>query len=96
MGLGCRRSGENPGVPVVILSGEIDPHTIRSALGAGAAGFLPKTMRGTAMLGALASDHEPESAMSRISPSRPIPARLKDSPLSAELWRRSPRASAMC
>jgi two-component system, NarL family, nitrate/nitrite response regulator NarL len=45
--------GARAGVPVVILSGEIDPHTIRSALEAGAAGFLPKTMRGAAMLGAL-------------------------------------------
>jgi DNA-binding NarL/FixJ family response regulator len=42
-----------PGVPVVILSGETGPETIRNALQAGAAGFLPKTMRGTAMLNAL-------------------------------------------
>jgi DNA-binding NarL/FixJ family response regulator len=41
------------GVPIVILSGETNPDTIRSALQAGAAGFLPKTMRGTAMLNAL-------------------------------------------
>jgi DNA-binding NarL/FixJ family response regulator len=41
------------GVPVVILSGETNPDTIRTALQAGAAGFLPKTMRGTAMLNAL-------------------------------------------
>jgi len=41
------------GVPVVILSGETNPDTIRSTLQAGAAGFLPKTMRGTAMLNAL-------------------------------------------
>lgn len=41
------------GVPVVILSGETNPDTIRNALQAGAAGFLPKTMRGTAMLNAL-------------------------------------------
>lgn len=42
-----------PGVPIVVLSGETQPDTIRSALQAGAAGFLPKTMRGTAMLTAL-------------------------------------------
>ncbi|MCI0430087.1 MAG: response regulator transcription factor [Rhodospirillales bacterium] len=42
-----------PGVPVAILSGEIDPHIVRSALQAGAAGFLPKTMRAAAMLDAL-------------------------------------------
>jgi DNA-binding NarL/FixJ family response regulator len=41
------------GVPVVILSGETNPDIIRNALQAGAAGFLPKTMRGTAMLNAL-------------------------------------------
>ena len=40
-------------VPIVILSGETNPDTIRNALQAGAAGFLPKTMRGTAMLSAL-------------------------------------------
>src|SRR5215470_8096687 len=41
------------GVPIVILSGETNPDTIRNALQAGAAGFLPKTMRGSAMLNAL-------------------------------------------
>jgi DNA-binding NarL/FixJ family response regulator len=41
------------GVPIVILSGETNPDIIRNALQAGAAGFLPKTMRGTAMLNAL-------------------------------------------
>ena len=41
------------GVPIVILSGETNPDTIRNALQAGAAGYLPKTMRGTAMLNAL-------------------------------------------
>jgi two-component system, NarL family, nitrate/nitrite response regulator NarL len=39
-------------VPVVICicSGDVDPDTMRSALQAGASGFLPKTMRGTTML----------------------------------------------
>jgi DNA-binding NarL/FixJ family response regulator len=40
-------------VPVVVLSGDTSPHTVREVLQAGAAGFLPKTMRGTAMLNAL-------------------------------------------
>jgi len=40
-------------VPVVVISGETDPDTVRGALQAGAAGFLPKTMRGTAMLSAM-------------------------------------------
>jgi DNA-binding NarL/FixJ family response regulator len=38
------------GVPIVILSGETNPDTIRNALQGRAAAFLPKTMRGTAML----------------------------------------------
>jgi len=41
------------GVPVVIVSGETNAETVRGALQAGAAGFLPKTMRGTAMLNAM-------------------------------------------
>jgi two-component system, NarL family, nitrate/nitrite response regulator NarL len=44
---------ESGSVPVVILSGETDPETIRNALQAGAAGFVPKTMRGTTLLNAL-------------------------------------------
>jgi DNA-binding NarL/FixJ family response regulator len=41
------------GVPVVLMSGEADWETARLALRAGAAGFIPKTMRAAAMLGAL-------------------------------------------
>ncbi len=44
---------ERPEVPVVILSGEVNSDTVRGALQAGAAGFIPKTMRATAMLNAL-------------------------------------------
>ena len=44
---------ESGRVPIVILSAETDPETIRSALQAGAAGFVPKTTRGTTMLNAL-------------------------------------------
>jgi DNA-binding NarL/FixJ family response regulator len=44
---------ESGRVPIVILSGETDPETIRNALQAGAAGFVPKTMRGTTLLNAL-------------------------------------------
>jgi DNA-binding NarL/FixJ family response regulator len=44
---------ESGHVPIVILSAETDPETIRSALQAGAAGFVPKTTRGTTMLNAL-------------------------------------------
>jgi DNA-binding NarL/FixJ family response regulator len=42
-----------PEVPVVILSGDVNPDVVRGALQAGAAGFIPKTMRGAAMLNAI-------------------------------------------
>jgi len=42
-----------PDVPVVIISGDSDPETARMALQAGAAGFIPKTMRSAAMLNAV-------------------------------------------
>jgi DNA-binding NarL/FixJ family response regulator len=42
-----------PDVPVVILSGEADPDTIRASLQAGSAGFIPKTTRIAAMVNAL-------------------------------------------
>jgi DNA-binding NarL/FixJ family response regulator len=42
-----------PGVPVVILSGDEHPDTARASLQAGAAGFIPKTMHGAAMINAL-------------------------------------------
>lgn len=42
-----------PEVPVVMLSGQADSETIKGALRAGAAGFIPKAMRGEAMLNAL-------------------------------------------
>jgi len=44
---------ECPDVPVVILSGYEHPDTARASLQAGAAGFIPKTMHGAAMLSAL-------------------------------------------
>ena len=44
---------KRPDVPVAILSGQIDPQTIREGLQAGAAGYLPKTMRAAGMLNAL-------------------------------------------
>lgn len=60
---------KRPEVPVAILSGQIDPQTIREALQAGAAGYLPKTMRATGMLNALrlildGERYVPESALS--------------------------------
>jgi two-component system nitrate/nitrite response regulator NarL len=42
-----------PDVPVIVMSGEADSETARLALQAGAAGFIPKTMRAAAMLNAL-------------------------------------------
>jgi len=61
-----------PGVPVAILSGQIDPQTIREALQAGAAGYLPKTMRAAAMLTALrlilsGERYVPESALGTVA-----------------------------
>jgi two-component system, NarL family, nitrate/nitrite response regulator NarL len=60
---------KRPEVPVAILSGQIDPQTIREALQAGAAGYLPKTMRAAGMLHALrlildGERYVPESALS--------------------------------
>ncbi len=59
---------KRPEVPVAILSGQIEPQTIREALQAGAAGYLPKTMRATGMLNALrlildGERYVPESAL---------------------------------
>ncbi|HZF33962.1 MAG TPA: response regulator transcription factor [Candidatus Angelobacter sp.] len=59
---------KRPEVPVAILSGQIDPQTIREALQAGAAGYLPKTMRAAGMLNALrlilaGERYVPESAL---------------------------------
>ena len=42
-----------PDVPVVIISAEDDAETVMDALRAGAAGFIPKTMRAPAVLNAL-------------------------------------------
>jgi DNA-binding NarL/FixJ family response regulator len=63
-----------PDVPVAILSGQIDPQTIREALQAGAAGYLPKTMRAAGMLNALrlildGERYVPESALSATAAS---------------------------
>ena len=59
---------KRPDVPVAILSGQIEPQTIREALQAGAAGYLPKTMRAAGMLNALrlildGERYVPESAL---------------------------------
>lgn len=42
-----------PGIPVVILSGSVDPHDVRLAVDHGAAAYLPKTMSSAALLNAL-------------------------------------------
>lgn len=42
-----------PGVPVAILSGSISPEDVIEALDHGAAGYLPKTLSGKAMINAL-------------------------------------------
>jgi DNA-binding NarL/FixJ family response regulator len=42
-----------PQVPIVVVSGQITSDTVMDALKAGAAGFIPKTMAGKAMLNAI-------------------------------------------
>lgn len=42
-----------PQVPIVVVSGQITADTVMDSLKAGAAGFVPKTMAGKAMLNAL-------------------------------------------
>ena len=45
--------GDFPSLPVVMVSGSYDRVTVRDALAAGAAGFLPKTLEGGMILDAL-------------------------------------------
>lgn len=77
-----------PDVPVAMLSGQVDPQTIREALQAGAAGYLPKTMRAAGMLNALrlilgGERYIPDTA---LGPGEPIPPAAGGA--SAELSRR--------
>jgi DNA-binding NarL/FixJ family response regulator len=44
---------ELPTTPIVIFSGDTNPDLIKASLQAGAAGFIPKTMRAPAMINAL-------------------------------------------
>jgi two-component system, NarL family, nitrate/nitrite response regulator NarL len=68
-----------PDVPIIVMSGDTDPETARGALQAGAAGFIPKTMRAAAMLNALrlvlsGGRYIPEQAMGEgHDPSRDQP-----------------------
>ena len=41
---------ELPNTPIVIFSGDTNPDLIKASLQAGAAGFIPKTMRAPAMI----------------------------------------------
>jgi len=49
----ARLRREHPSVPVVLLSASEQPADVRVALDAGAAGFIPKSTRGSVLLGAL-------------------------------------------
>ena len=42
-----------PGIPVVVMSGEDDPRTVRQALDHGAIGFIPKSSGSRVIIGAL-------------------------------------------
>jgi DNA-binding NarL/FixJ family response regulator len=79
-----------PAVPVAILSGQVDPRTIREALQAGAAGYLPKTMRAAGMLNALrlilaGERYVPETA---LGPGGQAAGASADADRSGELSRR--------
>jgi len=72
-----------PEVPVAILSGQIEPQTIREALQVGAAGYLPKTMRAAGMLNALrlildGERYVPESALTSPTPAEGATAGAAD------------------
>ena len=49
----ARLRRDHPSVPVVLLSASERPEDVRTALDAGAAGFIPKSTRGSVLLGAL-------------------------------------------
>jgi DNA-binding NarL/FixJ family response regulator len=49
----ARLRRDHPSVPVVLLSASERPEDVRAALAAGAAGFIPKSTRGSVLLGAL-------------------------------------------
>jgi DNA-binding NarL/FixJ family response regulator len=79
-----------PEVPVAMLSGQVDPQTIREALQAGAAGYLPKTMRAAGMLNALrlilaGERYVPDTA---LGPGAPPVTPAADARGGAELSRR--------
>ena len=69
-----------PEVPIMLMSGDADPETMRDALQAGAAGFIPKTMRAAPMLSALrlvlsGGRYIPEQVIQEMgqSPPRQVP-----------------------
>jgi len=69
-----------PDVPIMLMSGDADPETMRDALQAGAAGFIPKTMRAAPMLSALrlvlsGGRYIPEQVIQQMgqSPPRQVP-----------------------
>lgn len=70
----------SPQVPVMVMSGNADPEMMRDALQAGAAGFIPKTMRAAPMLSALrlvlsGGRYVPEQVIQEMSkaPSKDLP-----------------------
>lgn len=74
----------HPKVPVVILSGYVDREGVLAAIRAGAAGFIPKTISGTALINALKLVLEGEIYLpsSILLDSSPMDRRTPASPLS--------------
>ncbi|OIQ91057.1 transcriptional regulatory protein DegU [mine drainage metagenome] len=73
-----------PGVPVVILSGHVEREEVLAAVRAGASGYIPKTISGTALINALRLVLAGESYLppSILMDSTPTDAKPPASPLS--------------
>ncbi|PKU26530.1 response regulator transcription factor [Telmatospirillum siberiense] len=73
----------HPNVPVVILSGHVERDEVLAAVKAGAAGYIPKTISGTALINALKLVLEGESYLpsSILLDNTPIERKIPTSPL---------------
>ena len=77
-----------PGVPVVILSGHVEREEVLAAVRAGASGYIPKTISGTALINALrlvlaGESYLPPSILMDNTPSESKPPASPLSTLSA-------------
>jgi len=72
-----------PGVPVIVLSAITDPQTVLAALGAGAAGFIPKSSSNEVMLNAVrlvqaGGKYLPSEILSGSGSPRTVPRTRRD------------------